>query len=822
MGRNLARRFAAVCCIAIVAGALPLLAAPPVVKVVPWVPSNPTIPHDTWSGKTITLKGTANMQGAGINYVWDFGDGGSTGGQVTNMYAIEATHAYTGSVGTVFTATLTVTNTADGTSASKNYYVAIRAQSLAVEVNRAIDEGLWYLHKTMYRYTCSGGTCPSGILAGYWNGANVGNSRVSNAAANVNAFEVNGHLESGNPDNPYVETVARGLHWVLANLSVTSGIGPQTNSAGTFNPDANGNGLGVWVNSGSYQFYETGPVMDAIIASGTPAALALTGPANVIGRQYKDIVQDMVDYQSYCQYDGSPVGGGWIYGCNSGGDNSISQWVAIGNIPAVREWGLTLHSFVKTHNKMWLNYSQNAAGEFGYQSSSPLWGPYATTPSGMVQMVMDGYGRGTSDGKWEKAETVMRNGFNASGGNYASNPRKYYYGLFSFTKSMLLHDSDNNGIPEPITMLHSQSAGVPDIDWYAAQVSQGDPVDGVARTLVNDQNPAGYWWGHSADGNQQYYETAWAIIMLNRTVVSSGVPVAVFSATPNPAVAFQVITFDGSASFHQDPAKSIVKWEWDFNNDGIFDALGPVVTKSFDAVGNYVVRLRVTDNAATPANASTTVTIVVSVPPLAPTANAGGPYNFCIGQTPWFLDGTKSTNPDDGQHQPGPYPGDYIKEYAWELNGNGSFNDAFGPQPNVTMILPATPSSFNISLRVTDNTAASFPASGQPDLTSTANTQVTIRASSDPACACSVASARARNAQVQLTWTPKAGAASYNVYRGTVSGGPYVKIRTVFTTAILDTGLTNGTTYYYVVRPAAPNTNEMCQSNQASAMPRPL
>jgi hypothetical protein len=439
----------------------------------------------------------------------------------------------------------------------------------------------------------------------------------------------------------------------------------------------------------------------------------------------------------------------------------------------------------------------------------------------MVQMAMNGYGRATSGGKWEAAETYMRNGFNAVGGSATTNPRKYYYGLFSFTKAMLLHDTNDDGVPEPITMLHSQTPGVPDIDWYTAQTAQGDPVDGVARTLVNDQNAAGYWYGHNYTSTQYPYETAWAIIMLNRTVVSSGVPVAVFSGTPNPAVAFQTITLNGSASFHQDPAKSIVGWEWDFNNDGVTDATGPVVTTSFSAVGNYVVKLKVTDNAATPANASSTVTIVVSVPPLTPTADAGGPYNFCLGQIPWFLDGTHSSNPDDGQHE-GTFPGDHIKQYAWELNGNNLFDDASGATPDVTTILPGVPGSFNISLRVTDNTAASFPSSGQPDLTSTDSAQVTIRATTDPACACSAATARARNGQVQLTWTAKAGAASYNVYRGTASGGPYIKIANVNTLSYLSTGLTNGVTYYFVIRPAAPNTNELCQSNQVSGTPKKL
>jgi len=58
------------------------------------------------------------------------------------------------------------------------------------------------------------------------------------------------------------------------------------------------------------------------------------------------------------------------------------------------------------------------------------------------------------------------------------------------------------------------------------------------------------------------------------------------------------------------------------------------------------------------------------------------------------------------------------------------------------------------------------------------------------------------NGAVYLTWQAAGGATSYTVSRGTVSGGPYPKVGTVTSpapTSFKDTGLTNGTTYYYVV-----------------------
>ena len=50
-------------------------AAPPVVKTVRWDATRASIPHETYSGKAITLKGTCDQQGADLLWIWDFGDG---------------------------------------------------------------------------------------------------------------------------------------------------------------------------------------------------------------------------------------------------------------------------------------------------------------------------------------------------------------------------------------------------------------------------------------------------------------------------------------------------------------------------------------------------------------------------------------------------------------------------------------------------------------------------------------------------------------------------------------------------------------------------
>jgi hypothetical protein len=74
------------------------------------------------------------------------------------------------------------------------------------------------------------------------------------------------------------------------------------------------------------------------------------------------------------------------------------------------------------------------------------------------------------------------------------------------------------------------------------------------------------------------------------------------------------------------------------------------------------------------------------------------------------------------------------------------------------------------------------------------------------------------NAQVSLTWTASSAATSYNVKRATVSAGPFTNVGTSTTTSFTNTGLTNGTTYFYVVS-ALNAGGESANSNQASATP---
>ncbi len=80
--------------------------------------------------------------------------------------------------------------------------------------------------------------------------------------------------------------------------------------------------------------------------------------------------------------------------------------------------------------------------------------------------------------------------------------------------------------------------------------------------------------------------------------------------------------------------------------------------------------------------------------------------------------------------------------------------------------------------------------------------------------------ATAGNQQVVLAWSATAGASSYHVKRASAAGGPYTQIAAPTTTSYTDSGLTNGTAYFYVVT-AVNAGGESGNSTEVSATPAP-
>ncbi len=607
------------------------------VKPVPFNPNSLATPHTAILGVNLILGATVDLGGStdAFTYSWNFGDGSAatTPAAITNPYNISATHIYSsGTAGvTTWTAVVTVTDTTNPAVYTGNYPIALQANNLQARVNIAIDNGLWFLHTSMWRNTDT--VFGTGTPWGGWDGDTgagscTGSYACLNAAGidatNAQAFLVSGHLETGPSVDPYTDDVQRAIQrtfyfliaYPVQNRSVTynpaysatrcsdgtlpTGYMTATQScSGTatlknenpgatsctsapcsvgFDGNSNGQMIFQW-NDGYDDFgYEDGMLVDALVATQNPTGTALTGytacptapcsgslknpiagTVGIQGLTYKNIVQDIVDTIGYCENSGDSAsssgadnGGAWQYYCANtlsgyGGyeynDNSPSQWDAIGLIGANRAAGfnLSVAPIIRDTNQVWMTWSQDWAGSccYGWAGGTPAgtakgaygydeidyypWGPFADSPSGLVQLTMDNVGRtasGATDQRWNMAETFYHDNFcnNPTSGAYYA-PRAYTYGMFSFTKAMLLHSP--GGVFTPITFVEDEPGGTNPIDWYNAQAANGDPCDGVAQTLVSRQNPTGYWFNEDYDGDQEYFETAWSVIMLNKTVFVS-------------------------------------------------------------------------------------------------------------------------------------------------------------------------------------------------------------------------------------------------------------------------------------------------------------
>ena len=71
-------------------------------------------------------------------------------------------------------------------------------------------------------------------------------------------------------------------------------------------------------------------------------------------------------------------------------------------------------------------------------------------------------------------------------------------------------------------------------------------------------------------------------------------PTANFTATPNPSLLGELVTFNAASSTDGDG--TIATYQWDLDGDGTFDATGASVTHTYGTPGDVNVKLRVTDN----------------------------------------------------------------------------------------------------------------------------------------------------------------------------------------------------------------------------------
>ncbi|MFC7529713.1 discoidin domain-containing protein [Actinoplanes sp. GCM10030250] len=184
-----------------------------------------------------------------------------------------------------------------------------------------------------------------------------------------------------------------------------------------------------------------------------------------------------------------------------------------------------------------------------------------------------------------------------------------------------------------------------DCIWAMMPASPGGvPVASDRITFVaGASNPVDLAIG---PGGDLYYADAGGTVKRIRYFAGNQPPTAALTASPTTGPSPLTVNFDATQSSDPDPADAgLLKYEWDFTNDGSVDARTATASFTYPPGGPYTARLRVLDSL----DAADTQTVEIqsgNSPPVATIDSPGASTTFTVGENITF--GGGATDPEQG------------------------------------------------------------------------------------------------------------------------------------------------------------------------------
>jgi len=651
---------------------------------------NAAVPHYTYGGAVTALKAVVTGGTTPYAVQWDYTGSGtfdaSPGGlnQQNDGVCCDITvfHTYADPTNTItYSSTVKITdNNGLGTSVYATYKIRVFPSASvtdSIKTDIAVDDGLWFCHRNLKRTTSAGG---QPLARANSNPTTDNGYDFAGTAVIVQAMQSKTHWAGGDAADPYTADV-QAMHNYLFSDLVTYAISDATIEANDPDPtNINASGMKPASNIGD-DFYTSGMVLASLGTSDVPNQVVGNVGGPCVGKTYKWVCQELIDYIAFSQ---TPATGGWRYTPRTAGalDGSQHTWIA-----SALYWTQTkMGCYVRPALITGLNNAINALlyqGSTGY-SGANSWANVAKTAGNLGSMHFcgdtagpdPGDGNGPAQGgAGESARVTAARLW--TGNHWGDNSSQYgnfgdFYAMYATMKGARAYS--------PVIQYFQDTGGTKHF-WYTDYRTWLLAHRDSTNTIANGQI-------HGSSSMWPLYDsypvliTAMGVEILELAFMTSP-PVAVGFADSTNVAPNSTVTVHHNESYHLDPTKSIVQYQWDFGKNlggGVYDGVpdgtydftttdpNAIVTFKVGGVGTYHTVLLVTDNSTPTPQTATDSSVVISVTntnhapvsvPVPPgTGYTIADYIFDVMDATLTLDGTHSYDPDVG---------DVIQSYRWTL-----------------------------------------------------------------------------------------------------------------------------------------------------------